>query len=39
LDEGISSKIGNGGLKADNIDPRLMDSMPEVPDDGFNDED
>ena len=38
LDEGISSKIGDG-IKADDIDPELMDSMPEVPEDVFNDED
>ncbi len=38
MDEGISSKIGDG-IKADDIDPELMDSMPEVPEDVFNDED
>ncbi|KAI2511649.1 hypothetical protein MHU86_2715 [Fragilaria crotonensis] len=32
LDEGIQSKIGDG-LKTEDIDPDLMDSMPEVPDD------
>jgi hypothetical protein len=39
LDECISSEIGDG-LKAEDIDPELMDStMPEIPDDVFNDED
>ena len=38
LDEGISSIIGDG-LKADDIDPEPMDSMPKVPDDLFDDED
>ena len=38
LDEGISSKIGYG-LKADDINPELMGSTPEVPDDLFDDED
>ena len=38
LDEGISSKIGYG-LKADDINPELMDSTLDVPDDLFDDED
>jgi hypothetical protein len=38
LVECISSKIGDG-LKAEDIDPELMDSMPKIPDDVFNDED
>ena len=38
LDKCISSKIGDG-LKAEDIDPELMDSMPEIPDDVFIDED
>ncbi|KAI2511643.1 Reverse transcriptase (RNA-dependent DNA polymerase) [Fragilaria crotonensis] len=38
LDEGIhQSKIGDG-LKTEDIDPDLMDSMPEVPDDVFEDD-
>ena len=38
LDEGIRSKIGDG-LKAEDIDPDLMGSIPEIPDDVFDDED
>ena len=38
LDERIRSKIGDD-LKAGDIDPDLMGSMPEIPDDVFDDED
>jgi hypothetical protein len=38
LDEGIQSKIGND-LKVEDIDPELLGSMPEIPDDVFDDED
>jgi hypothetical protein len=38
LDEGISSKIGDG-LRPKDINPKLMDFTPEVPDDLFDDED
>jgi hypothetical protein len=35
LDKGIQSKIGND-LKFEDIDPTLMGSMPEFPDDVFD---
>ena len=38
LDEGIQSKIGDE-LKFEDIDPELMGSMPEIPDDVFDDGD
>ena len=38
LDKGIQSKIGND-LKVEDIDPELLGSMPEIPDDVFDDED
>ncbi len=37
LDEGIQSKIGDA-LKVEDIDPERMGSMPEIPDDVFDDD-